>query len=260
MNVTRCREITVAAAEAAGDVAAERFRSDLTVERKAGKTDVVTEVDREAQRRARAVIADRVGDEPLIGEENDADGTVPAEGPAWIVDPIDGTNNYVRGVPLWCSAVAAVVDGEPVAAAIVAPALGDRYVAGDEATVNGTQLSVSGRDDPVACVACPTLWWDHDHRAEYGAILDDLVDRFGDIRRWGSTQLELAGVASGALDVAVTTVRGNPWDTVAGAHIVQRAGGRVTDVAGDPWRHDSEGLIATNGRVHDDALAAVTRR
>lgn len=250
-------EIARDAARAAADVALERFRTDLDVETKSGPTDVVTDADRRAQRRARGVIAQACPDEPVVGEENDARSDVPATGTAWIVDPIDGTNNYVRGVPFWCSAVAAVEDGEPVAAAVNAPAVGTVVVAGrDRTTGEDASAGVSDRSDPARSAVSPTLWWPRDRRAEYGAVVGAIVERFGDLRRYGSAQLTLAMVATGAIEATVTNVRGNPWDTVAGAHLVRQAGGTVTDVAGERWRHDSVGLVASNGRIHEAVLGA----
>jgi myo-inositol-1(or 4)-monophosphatase len=100
------------------------------------------------------------------------------------------------------------------------------------------------------------MWWDHDRRDEFAATCRVLVERFGDIRRLGSAQLQLAMVAAGTLDGVLTNVVSNPWDTVTGVHMVRLAGGRVTDLNGDPWRHDSRGLVASNGGIHDSLLEA----
>lgn len=249
--------VTLRAAEAGADVARERFRSALEVERKDGKVDVVTQVDRDAQEAVSAELASAFPDEPIVGEEGDARKAVPPSGPAWIVDPIDGTRNYVAGARAFATAVAAVEDGEPTAAAIVCPALSDTYrLVADEAVRNGGPLSVSACVDPEAATVCPTLWWDYDRRDRYAAVTRELVTRFGDVRRFGSAQLELAMVAAGALDGAVTDMSANPWDTVAGVALVRAAGGVVTDLEGDRWRHDSTGLVASNGDLHEDLLAS----
>lgn len=246
------------AAGAGAAVALQSFRDDVDVATKDGKTDVVTQADRDAQSAVRAVIeAERPGDE-IVGEEADARKTVPEEGAAWVIDPIDGTNNYVRGIREWGTSVAAVVDGEPVAAATVLPALGDTYAAGrDDATRNGEPIAVSERTDPELCAVSPTIWWDYDRRDEYRAIATEIVERFADLRRVGCAQASLAMVADGALDGVVTNVDPNPWDSIAGVHLVRRAGGKVTDIHGDPWRYDSTGLVASNGRIHDELIAVV---
>ncbi len=245
------------AAEAGAEVAAAAFRGDLDVDRKDGKTDVVTGADREAQRRVAAVIDDTYPGEPVVGEEDETTATVPEEGPAWVVDPIDGTNNFVRGVPVWTTSVAATVDGEAVAGASVCPALGDTFrLAGDEATLNGESVSVSDRSDPETFAVVPTMWWDFDRREEYAGACRGIVERFGDLRRYGSAQYALALCATGAVDGVVTNVRAPPWDSVVGAGLVAAAGGTVTDVDGDPWRHDSTGLVASNGEAHGAVLEA----
>ncbi|NUB92362.1 inositol monophosphatase [Haloterrigena sp. SYSU A558-1] len=249
--------VAVHAARAGADVAAGSFRGELEVDRKDGKTDVVTQADREAQRRVIDVIEASYPDDPIVGEEDDALKAVPEAGPAWIVDPIDGTNNYVNGIRAFGTAVAAVRDGDPIGAATVCPALGDTYRVGPtEAVRNGEPLSVSDCADPEAATVCPTYWWNFDQRDQYAAAVRGLTDRFGDVRRFGCAQLELAMVASGALEGTITNLRANPWDTVAGVALIRAAGGTVTDLEGNRWRHDSEGLVASNGALHDELRAA----
>ncbi|ELZ94257.1 putative inositol-1(or 4)-monophosphatase / fructose-1,6-bisphosphatase [Haloferax mucosum ATCC BAA-1512] len=245
------------AARDGGAVARRAFRTGIAVENKGGKTDVVTQADRDAQRRVVERIRGAFPNDAIVGEEADELKSVPEDGPAWVVDPIDGTNNFVRNTPIWATAVAAVVDGEPVAAANSLPAFEDLYAADDEAAYrNGEEISVSARDDPETCSVCPTFWWDYDARDEYAAATRAIVTRFGDLRRYGSMQVALSFVADGALDGVITNKQANPWDSVSGAHLVRMAGGTVTDLDGNEWRHDSQGLVASNGHVHDAVLDA----
>ncbi|MFC7098644.1 inositol monophosphatase family protein [Halobaculum marinum] len=249
--------VAEAAARAGASVAGEHFRRGIDVERKGGKTDVVTEADRESQRRVIERIRATFPDDAVVGEEEDELKTVPDEGAAWVIDPIDGTNNYVRDIRAFATAVAAVVDGDPVAAAIALPAMDDVYTTdGDAVWRNGDPVGVSERDDPETAAVTPTVWWDFDSRDEYATACTEIVERFADLRRFGSAQVTLAMVAEGALDATITNVDCNPWDTVAGVHMVRTAGGTVTDLDGDPWRHDSTGLVASNGPLHEEALAA----
>ena len=153
------------AAVAGGDVAVDLFRTGVAVERKSEKTDVVTEADRAAQRRVAELLAEEHPDETLVGEEEDALKEIP-DGTAWVVDPIDGTNNYVRELPTWATAVACVVDGEPVAAANALPALGDVYTAdGDAAYRNGHEIAVTETTDPEPTVVVPPVSWSRGLRA-----------------------------------------------------------------------------------------------
>ncbi|MDG5818205.1 inositol monophosphatase [Natronococcus sp. A-GB7] len=256
-ELDRRADTAVRAARAGAAIAGDAFRTSLDVETKNGKTDVVTRADREAQVAVIEAIRETYPDDPVVGEEDDELKAVPKSGPAWIVDPIDGTNNFVRGIRAFGTAVAAVVDGEPVGAAIVCPALDDEYRSGPEGAFrNDEPIVVSDCADPEAATVSPTFWWDFDHRDQYAAANREIVTRFGDMRRFGCAQLGLAMVASGALEGITTNLRANPWDTVAGVHMIRQAGGQVTDLEGERWRHDSEGLVASNGAVHDELLEA----
>jgi myo-inositol-1(or 4)-monophosphatase len=256
-NVDRRAETALGAARAGAAVAESRFRGDLRVERKTHKTDVVTAADRDAQRAVIDAVREAYPEDPVVGEEEGALKAVPDEGATWVVDPIDGTSNFVRGTRTWTTSVVAVLDGEPVAAANVAPALGDTYAADAEGTTrNGESRSVSREADPKAAAVSPGFWWDADDRAAYAASYREAVDRFGDVRHIGSAQLTLSMVATGELDGAFTTLEVTPWDALAGVRMIRAAGGVVTDLGGERWRHDSEGLIASNGDVHDGLLAA----
>lgn len=258
-SIPRSDRVAVAreAARAGGAVAMAAFRRDLDVETKTGKTDVVTRADREAQARIAAVIGERFPQEPFVGEEADAIETVPERGPAWIADPIDGTNNYVRGMREWATSVASVRDGDPVAAATALPALGDTYVGGPGGvTRNGRPVEVNDTADTDRFTVVPTIWWSRDRRAEYARATEAIVTRFGDLLRLKSVHVSLALLAAGSIEGVLTNVETNPWDTVAGAYLVEQAGGTVTDLDGDPWRYDCRGLVASNGQAHDAVLAA----
>jgi myo-inositol-1(or 4)-monophosphatase len=249
--------VAVRAAEAGAAVAEAAFRGDLTVETKSGDTDVVTAADREAQAAVVQRIRESFPDDAVVGEEEGQASTVPEEGTAWVIDPIDGTNNFVRGMRLYATSVAVVEDGEPVAAANVLPSLGDTYVADREsARRNGEPISVSDRRDPSGAVVAPTIWWDFDRREEYGRATTAIVERFADMRRIGCAQAALSLVADGAIEGVLTNVDPNPWDSIAGVHLVRNAGGTVTDLSGDRWTHDATGLVASNGHVHDAVLSA----
>ena len=244
-------DVALAAARAGAAVAESHFRTGIDVETKDGKTDVVTQADRDAQDAVVDAIRERFETDAVVGEEHDELKRVPETGPAWVIDPIDGTNNYVSGMRVW------VVDGEPVAAASIAPALGDTYVVGpDGPRRNDDEISVAAEDDPERLAVTPTIWWAFDRRAEYAAACRAAVERFADVRRFGCAQLALANVAEGAIGGTFTNVRANPWDSVAGVKLVRDAGGRVTDLDGERWRHDSRGLVASNGMVHETVLEA----
>ena len=150
--------VALEAASAGATVAATSFRTGVSVETKTSKTDLVTEADRDAQQAVVARIRESHADEPIVAEEDGGDGTLPDVESFWIVDPIDGTANFVRGVRTFCTAVAGVADGSTVAASLVFPALSDTYsLANGQALLNGEAISVSDRSDPAICTVSPTL-------------------------------------------------------------------------------------------------------
>ncbi|MCU4718223.1 inositol monophosphatase family protein [Halapricum hydrolyticum] len=245
------------AADAGADLAMEYFRGDVAVETKATSMDLVTEADRRAQKRIVEVVREYDPDAAIVAEEQDFRKTVPDSGEAWVIDPIDGTTNFVHGLLTWAPAVAVVRDGDPVAGAVVAPARDERYLAGPErATGDGASLAVSDRSDPDSFVVAPILRYSGSRadRERFAGLTTRLVTELGDVRRLGSAQVTLALVAAGSLDATVGPFPPHAWDTVAGAHMVERAGGTVTDLAGDSWTPDSDGIVATNGGAHDAIL------
>lgn len=258
------------AARAGGVVAREQFRGELDVETKADKTDLVTAADREAQQQVLATICEEFASDQFVCEEEDVQlagpesdepsatlvDSVPDTGASWIVDPIDGTTNFVRGSRTWATSVTALVDGEPVGSANYLPAMGDLYAAGPESvTRDGKTMRVSDATDPEAFLtAVVNRWIDPE---AFGAICRVADEQLGDVRRLGSFQATLAMLAAGGFDAAVCTQPANAWDTVAGVHMVRAAGGTVTDVHGDRWHADSEGMVASNSQSHDAVLDAV---
>jgi myo-inositol-1(or 4)-monophosphatase len=265
-DATRRAALAERAARAGGVVARETFREDLLVETKSDKNDVVTEADRDAQHQVVSTIRNEFPTDTLVCEEDatppgenvDLQKSVPESGRAWIVDPIDGTANYVRGIRFWGTSVAAVVDGNPVGVATYLPSEGDLYAAGPESvTCNGTVLSVSERTDPETFAVGLIGWWPTKGGDAYASLFRAAADRFGDLRRLGCMQGVLALVASGGLDAAFMPERPHPWDAVSGVHLIRRAGGTATDIHGERWHHDSEGLVVSNGEAHDVVLDAV---
>jgi myo-inositol-1(or 4)-monophosphatase len=244
------------AARTGAEVAMEGFRGEFTVESKGSAVDSVTEFDREVQRRVATLLREEDPNAVVVGEESlpeiETRTAVPEQGDAWVVDPIDGTNNFVHGNRNWGVAVGAVTDEQPVAAVNVFPALGDTYAAGNAAVRrNGQAVSVSDRNSPDEFTINPIFGVSQHHRRKLSDYVDTIAAEFGDHRRFGSAQLALSAVAAGELEAAVSAVQLHPWDLVGGVHHVRQAGGTVTDAYGDPWTPTAEGLVASNGEIHD---------
>ena len=266
------RRVAVAerAARAGGAVARQAFRGDLTVETKTDKNDLVTESDRDAQRQVVSTLHGEFPNDAIVGEEDAVPlGTpggsveilseVPESGDVWVVDPIDGTTNFSRGMRTWATAVAAVVDRRIVAGAVYLPAVEDVYAAGTETGArNGNALAVSDRTDPETFVAAPIGRFDRGSGDDLGAVSAAIVDRLADVRRIGSMQATLAAVASGELDATFSTYSPYPWDSLAGIHLVRQASGTVTGLDGEPWTFESDAVVASNGAAHE-AVCEVAR-
>jgi len=257
------------AARAGGVVARETFRGTFSVETKGEKNDLVTAADRDAQRQVIATIRQEFPGARLVCEEDvrpfGTDGPacelldrVPDSGDVWVVDPIDGTANFVRGIRFWTTSVVALSGGEPVGAATYLPAEEDSYTAGPESvSLNDESMAVSGRADPETFAVALIGWWPARHGEEYASLFGAAAERFGDLRRSGSMQGTLAHVASGSLEAAFMPATPHPWDAIAGVHLIRRAGGTATDVHGDRWSNGDEGLVVSNGAAHDVVLEAV---
>lgn len=245
-------------ADMAHVLSVERFRAqDLVVETKPDHTPV-TDVDRAVEQALRAALRESRPRDAILGEEFGGERTA---GRQWILDPIDGTANFLRGVPVWGTLVALAVDGAPVVGAVGAPALGRRWWAarGEGAwTVDGPgaaprRLSVSGvRELSDASLSYNSLkGWQQEGRSDALLRLADCVWR---TRAYGEFWSYLL-VAEGALDVAVEFDL-KPYDMAALVPIVEEAGGRFTSADGEPgpW-HGS--ALATNGHLHAQVLAMV---
>ena len=241
----------------------DRFGTELEIENKGtpgdgmGAADVVTETDRETQRQVVSVLTEHDPTATIVGEENDVQKTVPETGRAWVIDPIDGTFNFVRGLHYWTTSVAATVDGQVVAACSVLPALDRTYTADDsDAFLDGTAISVSDRPAGESTTVAPIIPPSYGERDGYGDGVAALVEQFGTTVRHCSAQATLALIARGALDGAVTPQRPNPWDSLAGAQLIRQAGGIVTDLDGARWSVNSDSMVASNGQIHDQLLEA----
>lgn len=250
-------DVAKRAARSGGDAALDRFRTGTTARTKDGISDLVTQADLAAQERIVDEIKRSFPDHSVIGEENEQS-VLEADNPVWIVDPIDGTYNYVREIRNWTTSVAFVSNSKPKVAVNYLPALGDIYVCDSSGVrLNGQEVRVNTKTDPRTFTVVPSVWWDFDRRDEYISITKQILERFNDMQRLGSVQMVLSLLASGSIEGVVTNLELPPWDSVAGVYMVRESGGEVTDKFGDAWRYGSEGLVASNGQRHDEVLAVV---
>jgi histidinol-phosphatase len=242
-------------ADLADDITSARFgAADLRVETKPDRTPV-TDADRAVEQMIRDRIASVRPEHSVLGEEGGSSGDGPWR---WIVDPIDGTKNFARGVPVWATLISLQHDGDETCAVVSAPALGRRWWAtsGGGARCNGKALRVSN----VAHLHDATVsFTDVRDFARYGwqAGFNRLAARCRITRGFGDFWSHML-VAEGAVDCGIEPVI-NEWDISAARLIVTEAGGRMSDFAGvDHCR--GANVLTTNGLIHDDVLACLSDR
>ena len=231
--------------------------------REKGPFDLVTEADLEAQRAIKSCLLSTFPDHSFLGEEDTSDTRATLQpgiaSGCWIVDPLDGTTNYVHGLKGYCTSVAFRQDDEVVTGAIYDPESDECYTAtrGQGAYLNGNQISTSeatSLGDSLAAVSFPPkVKRDSEDVKAFLAVLD----RCRAIRRLGSAALNLAYVAAGNLD-AYWAMNLQTWDMAAGMLIVQEAGGLVTSPDGTAVELKQPRLIASAGRqLHQELVGAI---
>lgn len=269
------REFVVAeeAARAGGAVAARFFRNGPAVYTKAGAEgkatgyNMVSEADLEAERTIVGVIRTTFPGHAVLGEELHGGDGVSAEVMAsehlWIVDPIDGTNNFVHGIPHFGVSVAYYREGRPVFGVMGNPVSDDWYTAvrGEGALHNGRPVRVN--DDRRLDQALIGFGYYYDRGTMMEATLDVVRDlllrQIHGVRRMGAATIDLAYVGLGCFG-AFFEYELAPWDFAAGRLFVEEAGGKVTDGRGDPLPLARTSLLASNGWLHDAVLEFVGAR
>jgi histidinol-phosphatase len=252
-------DLALRLADAADSVTLARFRAaDLKVTSKPDRTPV-TDADTATEAQLRALLAAARPDDVILGEEEG--GSVAVRGRGWVIDPIDGTKNFSRGVPVWGTLIGLTVEGVAEVGVASAPALGRRWWAarGAGAWTNdpdGTprRIAVSGITDLADAYLTTT---DARSFADIGKAQQwqDLAASVWETRAFGDFWMYCL-LAEGVLDVAVDAVA-NPWDLAALIPIVTEAGGRLTDLAGSDGFAGGNG-VATNGALHDVVVRALT--
>ncbi|HEY3381485.1 MAG TPA: inositol monophosphatase family protein [Vicinamibacterales bacterium] len=243
----------------AGDLQMARLGTDLKTKKK-GRIDLVTEVDVAVERMFRSMISERFPDHQVVAEELGGKEPVRARH-CWVFDPLDGTSNYAHGLPIFCSSLALQVDGVTEVAAVYDPTRRELFTAtrGGGALLNGQPMLVSSIDSMVDALLVTGFSYAV-HEPGEGELLVSLfaafLGRAQAVRRLGSAALDLCYVAAGRFE-GFWEQRLKPWDTAAGALIVQEAGGRVTGFDGTPFDPWLGHVVASNGPVHEAMLGTI---
>lgn len=239
------------AAEHAIDIGARtlrRGRSHIGALFDKGDRDFATDVDLRIESEIKASLAEATPNIPFLGEEEDGGGGL--AGPRWVLDPIDGTINFARDIPLCSISLSLVTDGQPVLGIVDLPLLGERFLAqaGEGAYLNGTKISVAevaGLREAIVGVADFKVGTgsekeNHVHLAALARLAHESLR----VRMLGSAALDLAWLAAGRLN-ATLMLSNLPWDVTAGLLLVREAGGVVFDYDGSPHDAQSRFTIAS---------------
>ena len=245
----------------AGQVLTEHSarRSEWQAEFK-GRREMVTEADRAAERQVVGSIAQRFPDHAILAEEGELTPKGQASGSAdmlWIVDPLDGTTNFVHGLPFYCVALALAVRGEVVLGVVHAPVLQQTYVAarGQGARCEGKPIRVTTTGEIGDALLATGFSYRRDEPGhdDNSSRVQRILPLCRDLRRFGSAQLDLCLTAAGHFD-GYWERDLMPYDVAAGAVIVCEAGGQVTDLqGGQDWLYGQQ-ILASNGLLHPGLL------
>lgn len=264
INHNEYARTAVEAARRGAAILQESANESYEVEHKTSY-DLVSEVDLRSENAVIDRIRSEYPDHAFHAEESGVAGEAEER---WIVDPLDGTNNYVNGFPHYCVTIALEIEGELEVGVIVEPPSGDTYTAlrGEGAYRNGEPVTVSGtdtvRDGFLGSGILPPTKRDEDYLSLVDGFVRAEIPSQG-IRCVGTGARDLTRVAQGQFD-GFFDKHTSPWDVAAGTLLVTEAGGRVTDFRGDPldFGKGERGLhvVATNGEIHDELLELYEER
>ncbi|GIQ69173.1 inositol monophosphatase [Xylanibacillus composti] len=257
--------VAISAASKSGEWIKSRMGQFQELNLKSSPTDLVTEVDKGSETMIRNLIQTHFPQHDFLGEEGvepGAEASAKALGECkdseflWIVDPIDGTTNFIHGFPFYCVSIALAVRGEVQLGVVYNPFHDEMFVAerGKGAYLRGKRTAVSEElrlSDSLIATGFPA-----DRGKNLTANmrgLNRIVNKARNVRTAGSAALHLAYVAAGRLS-GFWEYGLNAWDLAAGSLIVQESGGRITDLNGNPYTLEVRDVLASNGRIHDELL------
>ena len=245
------REAAIQAARQGGEVLAQ-WAGRFTTQTK-GLNDLVTEADVAVQAAISDTLLRKFPGDDFLGEEGYADETKLKASRRWIVDPIDGTTNFIHSCPFYCISIALEVDGELVVGVIYDPNRKEMFAAakGQGATCNGSRLQVSTSARLADSLINLGLPANPESMPESLEAFVRLSGKSRAIRRLGSAALASVYVAAGRLDGFLShTIQ--PWDIAAAALLVREAGGRVTNLRSSQYNLYTRNILVTNGLIHEE--------
>jgi len=253
--------IAVRAARKAGDFVMREADRIKSVESKS-QNDYVTNVDQAAEQLIIETIAHSYPEHAFLGEESGESGPNEKSDFQWVIDPIDGTTNFIHKIPHWAISIACKHKGRTQIGVVYDPSKGELFsaVLGRGAQVDNKKMRVSktkGLEHSLLATGFP--FRDEAKLQEYMQIFSKLFPLCSDMRRAGSAALDLAYVAAGRFD-GFWEFGLSPWDTAAGALLVQESGGMIADIQGNPQYEDKGSILAANPSAFKAMLKAINQK
>lgn len=230
------------------------FNGQFTIESKGSLNDLVTEADHASEKAIISLIQKANPAHFILSEETGAMAT--NSDTKWIIDPIDGTINFANGIPICCVSIGVEQNGTMIMGAVYNPFMDEMYFAekGKGATLNGKKIQVSKNEELLkSCLVTGFPYQYLDATNGPLQIFEKLIRKAIPVRRLGSAALDLCWTAAGRFD-GFYEHKLQAWDSAAGFLIVEEAGGKVTDLSGASFNPYQPGIIATNGKIHDQLL------
>lgn len=248
--------VAIDAAKKAGEALLELSKSEIKYEMK-NRHDILAEGDLVSEKTIIETIKCKFPDHDFLSEEKGEE--ITGSDYLWVIDPIDGTINFSRGIEEFCISIALVCKGEIQIAVIYQPMLGKLYAAqkGKGAFLNEKKISVSNEDKMINMLLATDNSSKIDDRVKNFDLLAEICTEFRHSRIFGSGALHLAKLAEGKIDCYFET-RFHFWDYAAGVLLIKEAGGEATDFDGSPIDKDSRGVVASNGRLHKEILNVIS--
>lgn len=249
---------TLIAATRAGAREMERFfEGKFTISNKEGVNNLVTQADFAAEKTILDVIKAAFPDDGIVSEESPEVKT--DNDHKWIIDPIDGTVNFANGIPICCVSIGVERRGEMLMGAVFNPFMNEFYFAerGKGAFLNDVQIHVSQQQKVIN--SCLVTGFPYTYIKDPNGplqVFERMITRGIPVRRLGSAAIDLCWVAAGRFD-GFYEHQLHAWDSAAGYIIVEEAGGRVTNLKGEKYSPYQFGIVATNGKIHDELLRYV---
>jgi myo-inositol-1(or 4)-monophosphatase len=247
----------IKATEAGAKELVRFFNGDFKITNKEGINNPVTEADHASEKAIFEIIKNDFPDHYILSEE--AGEIVMDSSYKWIIDPIDGTINFANGIPICCISIGLEHNGQIIMGAVYNPLTNEFYFAekGMGATLNDKKITVSNKTAVVnSCLVTGFPYTYLDTPNGPLQVFEKLIRKGVPVRRLGSAAIDLCWVACGRFD-GFYEHKLQAWDSAAGFLMVEEAGGKITDFAGDYYSVYQPHLLATNGKIHDEMLGII---